>query len=93
MAMKKGVHLLVNGMVQGVGFRYYVHHAARLHYLTGWVKNLDDGRVEVLAEGDEEELRQFVRDVEKGSRFSTVKEVQTEWLPWTNKFRHFEIVT
>ena len=91
--MKKGVHLLVNGMVQGVGFRYYVHHAARRHYLTGWVKNLEDGRVEVLAEGDEEELRQFVRDIEKGSRFSTVKEVQTEWLPYSNKFRHFEIVT
>ncbi|MGH7491379.1 MAG: acylphosphatase [bacterium] len=91
--MKKGVHLLVNGMVQGVGFRYYVHHAARRHDLAGWVKNLEDGRVEVLAEGDEEELRLFVRDVEKGSRFSTVREVQTEWLSYSNKFRHFEIVT
>ena len=91
--MKKGVHLLVTGMVQGVGFRYYVHRAARRHYLTGWVKNLDDGRVEVLAEGEEEELRPFVKEIEKGSRFSTVKEVQTDWLSFSNKFRSFEIVT
>ncbi len=87
------MHLLVNGMVQGVGFRYYVHHAARRHYLTGWVKNLEDGRVEVLAEGEEEELRLFVKEIEKGSRFSTVKEVQTEWQAYSNKFRSFEIVT
>lgn len=91
--MKKGVHLLVSGMVQGVGFRYYVHHAARRHYLTGWVKNLDDGRVEVLAEGEEEELRLFVKEIEKGSRFSTVREVQAEWQPYSHKFRSFEIVT
>ena len=91
--MKKGVHLLVTGMVQGVGFRYYVHHAARRHDLTGWVKNLGDGRVEVLAEGEEEELRLFAKEIEQGSRFSTVKEVQIEWQSYSNKFRSFEIVT
>ena len=91
--MRKGVHLLVTGMVQGVGFRYYVHHAARRHYLAGWVKNLEDGRVEVLAEGEEEELRLFVKEIEKGSRFSSVKDVQTEWQAYSNKFRAFEIVT
>lgn len=91
--MKKSVHLLVTGMVQGVGFRYYVHHAARRHYLTGWVKNLDDGRVEALAEGDEEELRQFIKEIEKGSRFSTVQEVKVEWQAPGDRFRHFDIVT
>ena len=91
--MKKGVHLIVSGMVQGVGFRYYVHHAARRHYLNGWVKNMHDGRVEVLAEGDERELGEFIQEVKKGSRFSTVEEVSVDWQTCTNKFRNFQIVT
>jgi acylphosphatase len=89
--MKKGVHLIVSGMVQGVGFRYHVHHSARRHYLTGWVKNLPDGRVETVAEGAEEELREFVKEVKKGARFSQVDDVQVEWLPFTNQFRAFQI--
>jgi acylphosphatase len=89
--MKKGVHLTVSGMVQGVGFRYYVHHAARRHYLKGWVKNLPDGRVETVAEGDEEELRAFVQEIKKGSRFSRVDDVQVEWLSFGNQFQSFNI--
>jgi acylphosphatase len=89
--MKKAVHLVVSGMVQGVGFRYYVHHCARRHYLKGWVKNLPDGRVETLAEGDEEELRGFVSEIKKGSRFSQVDDVQVEWLSFSNQFRSFDI--
>lgn len=89
--MKKGVHLIVSGMVQGVGFRYYVHHAARRHYLCGWVKNLPDGRVEAVAEGDEEELRGFVQEIKKGSRFSRVDEVQVEWQPFSRQFNSFNI--
>jgi acylphosphatase len=90
--MKKGVHLIVSGMVQGVGFRYYVHHAARRHYLKGWVKNLADGRVETMAEGDEFELRAFVDEIKKGSRFSRVDDVEVEWLSFSNQFRSFNIV-
>ncbi|MDZ7289137.1 MAG: acylphosphatase [candidate division KSB1 bacterium] len=89
--MKKGVHLIISGMVQGVGFRYYVHHCARRHFLKGWVKNLVDGRVETVAEGDEEELREFVKEIKKGSRFSHVDDVQIEWLSFSNKFHAFEI--
>jgi acylphosphatase len=74
-----------------VGFRYYVHHAARRHYLKGWVKNLPDGRVETMAEGDEFELRNFVNEIKKGSRFSRVDEVEVEWLSFSNQFRSFDI--
>jgi acylphosphatase len=90
--MKKCVHLIVSGMVQGVGFRYYVHHSARRHYLKGWVKNMDDGRVETMAEGEENELQEFVREVKKGSRFSTVDDVQVEWHAYSNQFKDFKIV-
>ena len=90
--MKKCVHLIVSGMVQGVGFRYYVHHSARRHYLKGWVKNMEDGRVETMAEGEEHELQEFVREVKKGSRFSTVDDVQVEWHAYSNQFKDFKIV-
>ena len=89
--MKKGVHLVVSGMVQGVGFRYHVHHSARRHYLKGWVKNLPDGKVETLAEGEDEELREFVKEVKKGARFSRVDEVQVEWVSYSNQFQAFQI--
>lgn len=89
--MKKGIHAFVTGQVQGVGFRYYVHHAARRHYLTGWVKNLVDGRVEIMAEGEEEEIRSFVDELKKGSRWSMVDDVQIEWLHYQKKFRSFDI--
>jgi len=89
--MKKGVQVIVGGMVQGVGFRYHVHHSARRHYLKGWVKNMPDGRVETVAEGDEEELREFVKEVKKGSRFSRVDDAQVEWLSYTNQFANFQI--
>lgn len=90
--MKKCVHLHIQGLVQGVGFRYFVNKSARQHYLGGWVKNLLDGRVEVMAEGEELELQEFVSAMRKGSRFSTVQNVEVEWLPATNKFNHFQII-
>jgi acylphosphatase len=90
--MKKGVHLIVSGMVQGVGFRYHVHRSARRHLLTGWVKNLPDGRVETIAEGNEEALREFAKEVKKGSRFSRVDDVQVEWLSFSNQFSNFQMI-
>ncbi len=59
-------HMLVSGLVQGVGFRYFVwQNALRLH-LTGWVKNLDSGDVELEAEGSADKLDAFIKQVEKG---------------------------
>ena len=51
--------LLVAGMVQGVGFRYYVNYTARLLQLTGWVRNLEDGEVEIEVQGPAGEVDQF----------------------------------
>jgi len=56
----KRLHALVLGSVQGVNYRLFVRHVAGVHRLVGWVKNLDDGRVEVLAEGEEHALKEFV---------------------------------
>jgi acylphosphatase len=54
------VHCIVTGIVQGVGFRYYTRDEAMRLGLRGWVRNLDDGNVEVVVEGPEEALQQLV---------------------------------
>lgn len=60
-------HMIADGRVQGVGFRYFVQMEADRHKIAGWVKNRDDGRVEILAEGPEESLKQFAEAVRKGA--------------------------
>jgi acylphosphatase len=80
------------GRVQGVGFRYTVRTVATGYDVTGTVRNLDDGRVELVAEGGREELeafRQAIRDSEAG-RFFRNEEVA--WSEAASEFRGFEIV-
>ncbi len=68
--------ILVYGIVQGVGFRAYTQRVARSYGLNGWVRNLPDGRVEILVEGDEELLCYFIRDVWRGPRASRVDKLE-----------------
>jgi acylphosphatase len=68
---------LVSGRVQGVGFRQFVHRAAAIEGLHGWVRNLPDGRVEIQAEGEREALRRFEHKVRQGPPASRVDELET----------------
>ena len=77
--------MIADGRVQGVGFRYFVQMIA------GWVKNRDDGRVEILAEGPEESLKQFAEAVRKGSPFSNVTNVTIEESHRLKGYRTFSI--
>ena len=74
----------VRGMVQGVGFRYFVYRAAQELGLTGYVKNLDDGRVEVYAAGPEGKLAELARRLWKGPAHSDVRGVEEEEAPVRN---------
>jgi acylphosphatase len=65
-------------MVQGVGYRFFTQHAAERLGLGGYVKNLEDGRVEVLAMGTPAQLAEFRSILEQGPRFSSVREVREE---------------
>ncbi len=65
----------MSGHVQGVGFRCFVWRAAKGLGLTGWVRNLEDGRVELEAEGQTETLRLFLKEVRRGPRFARVARV------------------
>jgi acylphosphatase len=76
--MKEARRYLVSGRVQGVGFRFFAQHEAERLGVTGYVQNLPDGRVEVLASGSREQLAQFRSQLEKGPRFSSVSDVLEE---------------
>ncbi|MGQ9552667.1 MAG: acylphosphatase [Anaerolineae bacterium] len=82
---------IVHGLVQGVGFRYYVLSRARLLGLGGYVRNLPDGSVEVVAEGERALLEQLLEAVERGPVGATVAYVDREWLPHRGQFHRFEV--
>jgi acylphosphatase len=62
----------ISGDVQGVGFRFFAQRAAARHQVVGFVKNLDDGRVEALVEGSAQSVEAFKHDLATGPRFSSV---------------------
>jgi len=68
-------HYLVKGRVQGVGFRWFVHREAAALQLHGWVRNTEDGHVEVLAAGQAEELSELAKALRQGSRGSRVDSI------------------
>lgn len=71
----KQFHVLVSGFVQGVGFRVFTVKKAKKLGITGWVRNLTDGRVEAVIQGEEEKLYELLEHIKKGSYFSEVKNV------------------
>lgn len=68
-------HFLVKGRVQGVGFRWFVHREAAELGLRGWVRNTDNGAVEILAAGEPDQLEDLMLALQKGSRGSRVDQV------------------
>jgi acylphosphatase len=69
---------LISGRVQGVGFRYFIQASAAREGVHGWVRNLDDGRVEALAEGEAEAIERFERDVRNGPPAARVGQADVE---------------
>jgi len=85
------LHAIVRGDVQGVGFRYFVQRSAAQLGLTGWVRNNDDGTVEVVAEGPREKLEELRRAVERGPRMAHVPRVDAEWSAATGTLHGFDL--
>lgn len=71
--MRSAAHVHVSGRVQGVGFRYFARGAAREQRVTGWARNLEDGRVEVWAEGEEGDLGVFLARLRRGPPLASVE--------------------
>ncbi|MBX7247026.1 MAG: acylphosphatase [Candidatus Sumerlaeaceae bacterium] len=85
------LHAVVRGRVQGVGFRYWVLEEARSLGLKGWVRNLPDRSVEVLAEGDEDTLLEMEQRLWKGPFLSRVDDVAADYSPQDSQIAGFEI--
>lgn len=85
------MHLYIEGRVQGVGYRASAQYKAQDLNLTGWVRNLRDGRVEVVAEGEQENIAQFIQWCRKGPPGSIVRKVDIQQEEYTGEFNHFGV--
>ena len=83
--------IIIEGRVQGVGYRNYAQRRAELAGLVGYVMNQKDGRVRARVEGPRPVIEEFVRALEKGPPLSSIESVQVRWLPPTNRFVSFDI--
>jgi acylphosphatase len=81
--------LLISGRVQGVGFRWFAIDRASVEGITGWVRNLPGGEVEVVAEGDAEAMERFERAVRLGPGRARVDDVVVDILTPTGRFASF----
>jgi acylphosphatase len=89
----KGILIIVSGVVQGVGFRWYVRQVAMRYGLKGYVKNLFDGSVETYVEGDETALKAFNDEIKIGPRNADITGVKVNWSEYTGKYDNFRILS
>lgn len=89
--MTAQLHVIVSGRVQGVAYRYFAEKQANDLGLTGWVRNLHDGRVEVLAEGERAGLERLLECLRAGPRMARVEAADVEWREYTGDFPDFRI--
>jgi len=85
------LQIIVSGKVQGVGYRYYTQMKAIQFGITGWVRNLREGGVEILASGSKENLEKFIDEVRRGNPFSTVDHIEVNEIENTETYKSFAI--
>ena len=88
--MNKRLHVYYSGSVQGVGFRFTAERLALSLGLSGWVKNLWDGRVEIICEGAENKLKEFLSRIDDVFK-EYIRDSGTEWDEPTGEFSGFDI--
>lgn len=89
----KRFHAIVKGRVQGVGFRYFTKETAQKFGITGWVRNTVTGNVEITAEGNSDQINNFILAVRKGPQSAFVSEFNIKWEEPTGEFKKFSIIT
>ena len=89
--MEARAHIFVSGRVQGVFYRDHTRRWASSSGLSGWVRNLADGRVEVLVEGEKKNIESLIDRLREGPPMSWVEKVATEWEEYTGEFSDFRI--
>ena len=89
--LRSAAEIVVEGRVQGVGYRDYVQRKAASLGLAGYVMNLKDGRVRVRVEGGRDLIEELMRDLEKGPPLARVEHVALTWRPITGRYTSFSI--
>ncbi len=87
----KRMHVIVSGIVQGVFFRAHTEEWATQLSIKGFVRNTEDGYVEIVAEGEEENLKKLLERVKIGPPAAKVESVKVEWQKAKNEFKDFRI--
>ena len=88
---KKQIQVFFSGTVQGVGFRFTAERLARRFPVTGYVRNLEDGRVEVTAEGEEASLVEFLTAIRESGMKDYIQDVEAHWSDSKDCFKRFSI--
>lgn len=86
-----GAHLIIKGLVQGVGYRWFASKSASSNNLNGWVKNLPDSSVEIQVYGDKGALNSFIKDLSRGPSFSKVTDVVVRWIEFESDYISFTV--
>ena len=89
--MKVRAHVFVSGRVQGVFFRSETRYEAEKRSVKGWVRNLPDGRLEAVFEGEEESVKELIEFCKRGSPGARVTGIDVIWENYTGEFKDFEI--
>ncbi len=89
--MMSRAHIVVSGLVQGVCFRDFTCSHATTMKLTGWVRNLSDGRVEAMVEGPKGDIETLLGLIRMGPRAARVEDVEIAWENYADSFRDFRI--
>lgn len=89
--MEIGAHIIVKGMIQGVGFRYFVFNRANGLGLAGFVHNVYNGDVEIEVEGDRSLIEEFIKEIKVGPRSAHVVDIKIHWVEKSNNYQSFEV--
>lgn len=84
-------HIIVSGTVQGVGFRYFTLYKASALNITGWVRNMSNGMVEINAQADKDTLSTFISMIRKGNGFSSVEDLSIKEIPVVTNEAKFKV--
>lgn len=90
-AERARVHLKITGKVQGVFFRSFVEKVANDLQLAGYVKNQEDGSVEVVAEGEKPALEELIKECKRGPSWAAIEDVNVIWEEYKGEFGNFEV--
>ena len=88
---EKRVYILISGVVQGVGYRYFAVRRAEKFGITGWIRNRLDGKVELEVEGEKNNLNAFIEELKIGPLSADVTRIDIEQRQWTGEFNTFEV--